>query len=100
MKSPYDIIKRPVITEKASLQQERFGQYAFEVDRFANKYQIKEAIETLFDVNVVSLRVMNVRGKKRRMGMRYKRIGFTASWKKAIVTLAPDQHIDLVDEGV
>jgi|SaaInl8_200m_RNA_FD_contig_21_217131_length_518_multi_3_in_0_out_0_2 large subunit ribosomal protein L23 len=99
MKTPYEIVKRPVITEKANLQQERHNQYAFEVDRYSNKHQIRAAIEALFDVNVTSIRVMSVRGKKRRMGLKVRRIGFTAQWKKAIVTLAPDQSIDLIGEG-
>jgi large subunit ribosomal protein L23 len=100
MKTAHEIVKKPVITEKANLQQERYNQYAFEVDRFANKHQIKKAIEELFGVTVESIRVMNVRGKRRRMGIRVRRIGFTSRWKKAIVTLPPDQQIDLVDEGV
>lgn len=100
MKTAHDIIKKPVITEKANLIQERHNQYAFEVDRFANKQQIKQAIEELFGVTVQSIRVMNVRGKRRRMGIRVRRVGFTARWKKAVVTLPPDQQIDLVDEGV
>jgi len=99
MKSPYSIIKRPVISEKANIQQERFNQYSFEVDRSANKHEIRQAIETLFGVTVESLRVMNVRGKKRRMGMRYRKPGRTSSWKKAIVTLPKDQAIDLLGEG-
>lgn len=97
MKTPYEIIKRPVISEKANILQERANQYAFEVDRAANKIQIKDAIEMLFGVNVISIRVQNVRGKKRRMGIKVRRTGFTSQWKKAIVTLEAGQHIDLVE---
>ena len=99
MKSPYDIIKRPVVTEKATLLTERYNQYVFEVARGANKNSIKQALEELFEVDVISLRVMHVRGKKRRMGIKVRKIGRTAAWKKAIVTLAPDQTIDLLGEG-
>jgi len=99
MRTPHDIVKRPVITEKANIQQERHNQYSFEVDRQANKHEIKQAIETLFGVTVISLRVLNIRGKKRRMGMRYRREGRTAAWKKAVVTLPPDQNIDMIGEG-
>ena len=99
MKTSYSVIKRPVMTEKATMLTERHNQYAFSVDRRANKHEIKQAIEDLFDVDVLSLRVVNVRGKKRRMGMRYRKMGMTASWKKAIVTLPPDQTIDLLGEG-
>lgn len=99
MRSPYLVIKRPVISEKANIQQERYNQYSFEVDRNANKHEIRDAIERLFSVTVESIRVMNVRGKKRRMGLRRRKGGMTSSWKKAIVTLPKDQSIDLLGEG-
>jgi len=98
MKTAYSIVKRPVITEKANIQQERFNQYSFVVDPSANKHEIKAAIEELFSVTVLSLRVLNVRGKKRRMGMRYRKVGRTSAWKKAVVTLPKDQAIDLIGE--
>jgi len=99
MKSEYSIIKRPLISEKANIQQERHNQFSFEVDRAANKHEIRQAIERLFGVTVQSIRVVNVRGKKRRMGMRYRKVGMTSSWKKAIVTLPEGQTIDLLGEG-
>lgn len=99
MKSEYSIVKRPVVSEKANVQQERHNQYSFEVDRAANKHEIRLAIEKLFGVTVQSLRVMNVRGKKRRMGLRYRKPGRTSAWKKAIVTLPKGQAIDLLGEG-
>ena len=99
MKTHYDIVKKPVITEKANIQQERHNQYAFEVARSASKQEIRQAIEKLFGVSVLSLRVMNVRGKRRRMGMRVRREGRTAAWKKAIVTLPKGQTIDVIGEG-
>ena len=100
MRTSHSIIKRPVVTEKATMLTERHNQYAFEVDRRANKHEIRRAVEELFGVEVIGLQVMNKRGKKRRMGMRYRKEGRTASWKKAIVTLPPDQTIDLLGEGV
>jgi large subunit ribosomal protein L23 len=98
--SAYSIIRRPVVSEKANLQQERFNQYAFEVDRASNKHEIRQAIEDLFSVTVTSIRVINVRGKKRRMGMRYRKLGRTSSWKKAVVTLEKGQTIDILGERV
>jgi large subunit ribosomal protein L23 len=95
--SIYDIIRRPITTEKSSLLQEQ-GQYVFEVARTANKIQIKEAIERTIPGNptVVKVRIVNMHRKARNRG---RWAGFTPAWKKAIVTLAPGQHIDLF-EGV
>jgi large subunit ribosomal protein L23 len=93
--NPHQIIIRPLITEKnTNLMQ--FGKYSFEVDRNANKPEIKKAIEALFNVSVTKVHTMNVRGKRRRRG---KDFGYTADWKKAIVTLAPGNTIELF-EGV
>jgi len=93
---PYEILRRPIITEKSSFQSDNLDRYTFEVDVRANKHQIKEAVEQVFDVNVLSVNVINVRGKRRRWG----RIeGRTKNWKKAIVTLRPGQSIQFF-EGV
>ena len=87
-----EIVKAPVITEKsANLGQER-GQYVFKVDPKANKTEIKQAIEKLFNVKVQEIRTVNVKSKKRRVG-RY--AGLTNRSKKAIVTLAEGQTIEL-----
>jgi large subunit ribosomal protein L23 len=93
----YDIIRRPITTEKSSLLQER-GQYVFEVARHANKIQIKDAIERTIPGNpkVVQVRIINMHRKARNRG---RWAGFSPAWKKAIVTLAPGQHIDLF-EGI
>jgi large subunit ribosomal protein L23 len=89
----YQVIVRPIITEKnTNLMQ--LNKYCFEVARDANKYQIKSAIQKIFHVTVESVRTMNVRGKKRRRGRDF---GYTASWKKAIVTLADGDHLDLFE---
>ncbi len=92
-----DVLVRPVITEKNTMLME-IGQYSFVVARDANKIQIKEAVEKTFGVSVVAVNVMNVRGKERRRSSRRSRrqsIGHTPSWKKAIVTLAEGQSIDI-----
>jgi large subunit ribosomal protein L23 len=84
---PQDIILSPVITERSTdgLTQ---GKYTFKVDKRANKIEIKKAIEALFSgVKVKKVNTMNVRGQQRRQG---RSVGYTASWKKAIVTLAED----------
>jgi large subunit ribosomal protein L23 len=93
---PYEILKRPIVTEKSSFQSDVLNRYTFEVDVRANKRQIKEAVEQVFDVEVVGVNVMNVRGKKRRWG---RVVGRTRDWKKAVVTLAPNNSIQFF-EGV
>jgi large subunit ribosomal protein L23 len=92
----YQVLKRPILTEKSSIQADTANRYTFEVDVRANKQQVREAVETLFDVEVVKVHMMNVRGKTRRFG----RIqGRTSDWKKAIVTLAEGESISYF-EGV
>ena len=92
----YDIIKRPLITEKTSIQKELHNQVSFEVDRRANRIEIKRAIESIFNVRVASVKTMQVRGKVKRRG----RIeGKRRDWKKAVVRLEPGQRIDFF-EGV
>lgn len=86
-----EIIKAPVITEKSMADKEN-GKYTFKVDPRANKIEIKNAIEKIFNVKVTSIRTPNVKPKKRRVG-RY--TGLTNRTKKAIVTLAEGQTIDL-----
>jgi large subunit ribosomal protein L23 len=92
---PYQVVKRPLITEKATIMKER-NKYAFEVMHEANKRQIKEAVELAFKVNVVKVTVMTVPGKMRRIG---KRQAMTPAWKKAVVTLTPGEKIEFF-EGV
>lgn len=86
MKTAQDIIIAPLITEK-SMSGISGKKYAFRVAKDANKYQIADAVEKLFKVEVAKVNTMNVRGRARRMG-RYE--GTTPSWKKAIVTLKAD----------
>ena len=86
MKAPQDIIIKPIITE-SSMDALQTGKYTFKVDRNANKIEIAEAIEKLFDVKVAKVNTMNCNGRTKRVG-RY--VGKTADWKKAIVTLKED----------
>lgn len=86
-----DVIKAPVVTEKAAYAGEN-GVYSFYVDPKSNKTEIKLAIEKLFNVKVMGIKTINVHPKKRRVG-RY--VGLTNRKKKAIVTLAPGQTIEL-----
>lgn len=92
----YDIIKRPLITEKTSIQKEAHNQVSFEVDRRANRIEIKRAVEDIFKVRVAGVRTMQVIGKMKRRG----RIeGKRRDWKKAVVRLMPGERIDFF-EGV
>jgi large subunit ribosomal protein L23 len=91
MMSAHEILVRPIISEKNTMLNER-GQYVFEVSERANKIMIRRAVEELFKVDVTSVNVMHVSGKRRRTG---RTIGMTRSWKKAIVTLREGQRIEL-----
>jgi large subunit ribosomal protein L23 len=91
MSNVYKTLIRPVLTEKTT-QMSEHGQYVFRVEKKANKYQIRQAVEKIFGVDVVKVNTMRMPGKPKRVG-RFQ--GRKPSWKKAIVTLAPDQSIDL-----
>ena len=91
----YQIIKRPLVTEKTTLAKEA-NKYHFEVDRRANKIEIGQAVEKLFKVKVVNVRTMNMLGKKKRVG---KVLGRKRDWKKAIVTLAPGSSIEIFQKA-
>jgi large subunit ribosomal protein L23 len=93
---PHKVIIRPVISEKSYNLIESEGQYTFQVDRRANKNQIKHAIEGAFDVKVKKVNTVNVKSKPKRQGLTR---GSTASWKKAVVKLAEGDRIELF-EGV
>ena len=89
----HEIIKKPLITEKnAALQV--VGKYAFEVDKRANKVQVKQAVEAGFNVTVTTVNVVSMRGKSKRVG---RRMAQTPNWKKAIVTLKAGDKIDLFE---
>ena len=94
MRNPYDVLIKPIITEKSSgLMSE--GKYTFRVIKNANKIDIKYAVETIFNVNVTEVRTMNMPGKKKRQG---KTEGMTSEWKKAIVTLKSGQSIPIFED--
>lgn len=99
----YHVIKKPLVTEKGTYQSRqaheqtrtrpgRGGSYSFEVHPEANKAEIRSAVEKIYNVKVAKVRTSLYRGKQRRYRGRY---GTTASWKKAVVVLKPEFHIDL-----
>lgn len=90
------VIKRILVTEKSTAARDESNKYFFEVNPKANKIEIGAAVEKLFKVTVIDVRVMHVLGKKKRMG---KTIGQKSSWKKAVVTLAAGNSIEFA-EGV
>jgi large subunit ribosomal protein L23 len=92
----YEVLRRPLVTEKNTAIQAPRGKYVFEVAAEANKEQVKQAVEKAFNVSVTRVNVMTISGKRRRM--RGKMV-MTPSWKKAIVTLKPGDKIELF-EGV
>lgn len=92
----YFVIKKPIITEKSTIARDEGNKYLFEVDHRANKIEIAKAVEKLFKVKVLTVRTMNMIGKKRRMG---RAVGKKSDWKKAVVTLAPGNSIE-IHEGV
>jgi len=92
---PEDIVKRPLfLTEKGNTLREEDNKYLFEVDLRANKIQIKQAVEALFQVNVRDVHTLIVRGRMRRMGRGYAK---TRNWKKAIVKVADGETIDVFE---
>ena len=94
----FEVIKRPVITEKSQAASEETRQYTFEVDRRANKLQVKEAVEAVFpNVTVMKVNVINIPAKRGHHGRRL--VVKESAWKKAIVRLAPGQTIQFF-EGV
>lgn len=96
MISQYEIIKRPVISEKTTLQKEKINQVTFEVDRRANRIEIKKAIEKIFSVGVDKVSTIQVKGKIKQRG---KITGKRRDWKKAVVRLKPGAKIEFF-EGV
>jgi large subunit ribosomal protein L23 len=90
----YDVVLRPIVTEKSSLMKDSSNQYVFEVARGANKIEIAKAVEQLFKVKVLSVHVMNMEGKKRRLGRFF---GKRQDWRKAIVKLDPKDKISFFE---
>jgi large subunit ribosomal protein L23 len=96
MKDIYGIIHKPVITEKGNIQKEDSNKVTFEVSRKANKIEIKNAVQGLFNVKVINVNIMNFKGKNKRVG---KVLGKKSNWKKAVVTLKEGENIEFF-EGV
>ncbi|HLE15833.1 MAG TPA: 50S ribosomal protein L23 [Anaerolineales bacterium] len=95
----YDVLRRPLITEKSNYLVGNLNQYVFEVAQNANKAMIKDAVEALFDVDVVRVNVINVAPKRNRRWRNRRMMVRRSTYKKAIVTLAPGNRIP-VFEGV
>lgn len=95
MKNLFNVIKKPCLTEKAMLLQESDNQVVLKVDSRANKIEIKNAAEKLFNIKVVGVRTTNMTGKQKRVG---KHTGLTSNWKKAYVSLAEGQKLDFLEE--
>lgn len=93
--TPHQILVRPVVTEKSTDLMAEHNQYVFQVASKANKIEVRKAVEMVFGVRVSDVRTQVVRGDVRRVGQNY---GRKASWKKAIVTLHPEDTIDLYGE--
>jgi large subunit ribosomal protein L23 len=92
---PRSIIRKVLITEKGTILREVHQQYLFEVACAANKIEIKRAVEAVFNVKVDTVQTMQMRGKTKRQG---RWVGRRNDWKKAIVTLKPDQKIELFEQ--
>jgi large subunit ribosomal protein L23 len=99
MTTVYDILRRPLITEKSNFQNTKLHQVAFEVSRGASKSMIKDAVEFLFSVKVERVNVINVAPKRTRSAMNRRQRLRRSGYRKAIVTLAPGQTVDIF-EGV
>ncbi len=97
MKNLYQVIKKPVITEK-STNQVADGKYTFEVDKRAAKNEVEQAVEKLFGVTVLDVRTANTKGKEVRAGRR-RTLGKKPDWKKAVVTLKEGDKIELFEVG-
>jgi len=94
MKNIYDVLKGPILTEKSTTQKETVNKVTFEVDRRANKIEIKQAVEKIFKVKVTDVHTMVVRGKIKR----YKNVlGKRSDWKKAVVTLKPGEKVPFLE---
>jgi large subunit ribosomal protein L23 len=90
----YDIVKRPLVTEKTTLQKELHNKVSFEVDRRANRIEIKKAVEKIFNIRVADVRTIQVKGKVKQRG---RITGKRRDWKKAIVTLMPGERIEFLE---
>ncbi len=96
IRKTYDILKRPLVTEKSTVEKDERNKLCFEVARSANKIQIKEAVEKIFKVDVLNVATISMKGKKKRVGRHFSQL---SDWKKAVVTIKPGQRVEFF-EGV
>ena len=99
MATVYDVLRRPLVTEKSSYQSGKLNQYSFIVANTATRKQVKDAIETLYDVSVVRVNVINVPAKRGRRLRSRRLLVRKAAYKKAVITLAEGQSLQIF-EGV
>ena len=99
MTSIYDVLRRPIVTEKSNYLNSDLHQYVFEVSSDATKHMVKDAVETLFDVDVVRVNIVNVPARRTRRIRSRRVLVRRGAYKKAIVTIAPEDSIDIF-EGV
>lgn len=91
----YSVIKKPLVTEKTTIARDEANKYFFEVDRRATKIDIHNAVEKIFKVKVTGVHTINMRGKRKRLG---RIMGKRKDWKKAVVTLAPGNNIEVFEK--
>jgi len=99
MTTIYDVLRRPIVTEKSNYLNSDLHQYVFEVADYATKHQVKDAVETIFDVNVLRVNIVNVPAKRTRRVRSRRLMVRRSAYKKAVVTLAAEDSIDIF-EGV
>ncbi len=96
IKRNYEILKRPLVTEKSTVEKDARNKLYFEVDRNANKIEIKEAVQKIFKVDVLDVSTISMKGKRKRVGRYFTQL---PDWKKAVVTIKPGQRVEFF-EGV
>ena len=96
IRKSYDILKRPLVTEKSTVEKDERNKLCFEVDRRANKIEIKAAVQKIFKVDVLNVATISMKGKKKRAGRHFTQ---HPDWKKAVVTIKPGQRVEFF-EGV
>lgn len=99
MSTIYDVLRRPIVTEKSNYQVNRLHQYVFEVANDANRTVVKDAVEKLFDVTVLRVNIINVPAKRSRRARSRRLLVSNSGYKKAVVTLIPEDRIPIF-EGV
>ncbi|MEW5827244.1 MAG: 50S ribosomal protein L23 [Chloroflexota bacterium] len=97
--SYFDVLRRPLVTEKSNFQSRKLNQYSFEVSAEATRTLVKDAIETLFDVDVVKVNIINAPAKRGRRARSRRLLVRRSGYKKAIITLAEGQTLEMF-EGV